>query len=259
MVTKMNKKVLITVCGRAGSKGYKNKNLKVFLGFPLVYYTLSAAFSFKRQVADDTDVDICLNTDSKELKEIVLSKYPEVEYIERESVLGGDNIPKAAVWHNCLDKLQDRKKVKYDYLIDLDITSPLRQKQDVLNAYRMKIDRQDADMVESVCSCRRNPYFNMYKEDGNYVSTVIDNNLTARQQAPNVYDENASIYVLETSFFENNGIDMLNRAKTVVYLMKDTAVLDIDSEDDFELMEVIAKYLYETDDKFASIRNSIRR
>lgn len=255
----MKKKVLITVCGRAGSKGCKNKNIKNFLGYPLVHYTLSAAFAFKNQVADDTEVDICLNTDSKELKEIVLSKYPEVEYIEREPALGEDRVPKAAVWHDCLDKLRDRKTIKYDYLIDLDITSPLRQKQDIVNAYRMKIERQDADMVESVCPCRRNPYFNMYKEDGNYVSTVIDSDFTTRQQAPNVYDENASIYVLDTSFFENNNINMLNRAKTVVYLMKDTAVLDIDSEDDFELMQVVAKYLYETDENYASIRNAIRR
>ena len=35
-------RLLITICGRAGSKGFKNKNLKVFCGKPLVYYSLSA-------------------------------------------------------------------------------------------------------------------------------------------------------------------------------------------------------------------------
>ena len=37
------KRLLITICGRAGSKGFKNKNLKNFCGRPLVYYSLSAA------------------------------------------------------------------------------------------------------------------------------------------------------------------------------------------------------------------------
>ena len=37
------KRVLITICGRAGRKGFKNKNLKIFDGFPLSYYSLSAA------------------------------------------------------------------------------------------------------------------------------------------------------------------------------------------------------------------------
>ena len=46
------KNVLITICGRAGSKGFKNKNLKVFLNKPLVYYTLRSAFDFKARVKD---------------------------------------------------------------------------------------------------------------------------------------------------------------------------------------------------------------
>ena len=66
------KRVLITVCGRAGSKGFRNKNLKNFCGKPLVYYTLSAAELFKTQRPDLT-VDVCLNTDSPELIELVLN------------------------------------------------------------------------------------------------------------------------------------------------------------------------------------------
>ncbi len=255
----MKKNLLITICGRAGSKGLKNKNIRIFLGNPLVYYTLSAAFIFCEQVKDIANVDVCLNTDSRELHDIVLEKYPEVEYIEREERLGADKVPKAAVWHNCLDSMQRRKNKIYDILIDLDITSPLRQYKDIFNAFHLKILREDADMVESVCNCRRNPYFNMYKEEGEYVSTVIDSKFTTRQEAPRVYDENASIYVLETRFFEGNELNMLNEAKTIVYIMKDTAVLDIDSEEDFELMSVIAQYLFEARNEYAVIKEAIRK
>lgn len=254
----MKKNVLITICGRAGSKGCKNKNIKDFLGKPLVYYTLSAAFLFIDQVKDIATVDVCLNTDSEDLKEIVLSKYPEVHYIAREKSLGEDSVPKAAVWHNSVDIMSERLNRTYDYIIDLDITSPLRRSNDIYNAFKKKLERVDADMVESVCHCRRNPYFNMYKEDGEYVSTVIDAGLTTRQSAPNVYDENASIYVLDAKFFHDNDKNMLNEAKTVVYIMKDTAVLDIDSEEDFELMGVVAAYLYENDEQFKIIQQSIR-
>lgn len=254
----MKSNVLITICGRAGSKGCKNKNLKNFLGKPLVYYTLSAAFMFKEQVKEIAEVDVCINTDSFELSQIVLSKYPEVVHIERSAALGEDYVPKAAVWHNCIDIMNKKYEKKYDYMIDLDITSPLRKTMDVCNAFKLKLERLDADMVESVCQCRRNPYFNMYKEDGNYVSTVIDSSLTTRQAAPKVYDENASIYVLNTKFFDGNENNMLNEAKTVIYEMQDTAVLDIDSEEDFELMEVIAKYLYSKDIDYYTIYDAIR-
>ena len=64
------KKVLITVCGRAGSKGFRNKNLKVFCGQPLVYYTLSAAALFAA-ARPDLAVDVALNTDSPELQRLV--------------------------------------------------------------------------------------------------------------------------------------------------------------------------------------------
>ncbi|MBQ9959878.1 MAG: acylneuraminate cytidylyltransferase family protein, partial [Oscillospiraceae bacterium] len=74
------KKLLITVCGRAGSKGFKNKNLKTFCGKPLLYYTLSAAELFSK-ANKDVQADICLNTDSPELAELAAAKYPEVVFL----------------------------------------------------------------------------------------------------------------------------------------------------------------------------------
>lgn len=250
--------ILITICGRAGSAGFKNKNLKTFLGYPLVYYTLSAAEIFSNMISEEAHVDICLNTDSEELWRIVEKKYPEVEYIKRSPELGGGSVPKPAVWQNCMEYMSQKKNIVYDFMIDLDITSPLRQATDVYNAFQLKTNRKDADMVESMCLARRNPYFNMMKEEGQYVNTVINSAFVARQQAPVVYDENASIYVLRASYFGENGYRM-NDAKVVPYIMKDTAVLDIDSEDDFVMMEVVGRHLYENDDNYKKIRDNIRK
>ena len=87
------KRILITICGRAGSKGFANKNLKTFCGKPLVYYTLSAAQLFI-QSHPDYQVDIALNTDSNLLADLVLEKYPEVEYLPRSQELGETPSPK---------------------------------------------------------------------------------------------------------------------------------------------------------------------
>lgn len=254
----MENRILITICGRAGSKGFKNKNLKTFLGFPLVYYTLSAADIFLRRISNHTDIDICLNTDSGELAQIVVAKYPEVYYIKRSPELGESDVPKPAVWSNCVEIMQNKQGYLYDYLIDLDITSPLRQANDVYYAFQLKLERKDADLIESMCPARRNPYFNMMKEDGDYVNTVIDHSFVVRQQAPNVYDENASIYVLRADYFSECGC-VMNAAKTVPYIMRDTAVLDIDSEDDFIMMEVIGRYLFENEENYRIVRDNIRR
>ena len=65
------KRLLITICGRAGSKGFKNKNLKTFCGHPLVYYSLSAAELFIKN-PPELEVDIALNTDSPALAGLVI-------------------------------------------------------------------------------------------------------------------------------------------------------------------------------------------
>ena len=251
------KNVLITICGRAGSKGFRNKNLKTFLDKPLVYYTLASSFYFKENV-EGAEVDVCLNTDSPELTNLVLDKYPEVYAIKRPEELGGDIVPKMAVFQQSLSYMEEKLGKKYDYLIDLDITSPLRQIDDVLKAYKMKIEREDAGLIFSGCPSRRNPYFNMVKEVGDHVEKVIESPFTARQQAPNIYDINASIYVFETEFLRTNKTGILWETKCLLYPMKDTAVLDIDSEEDFEMMQLIGSYLFTKVEGFKAVKDLIR-
>lgn len=252
------KRVLITVCGRAGSKGFRNKNLKVFCGEPLVYYTLSAAGMFCSQ-RPDLGVDVALNTDSPELCELVAARYPEVVSIPRPEELCGDTVPKMAVFQQTLAEMERRTGVPYDYLIDLDITSPIRRAQDVAGAFAAAEAREDLDLVFSVAEARRNPYFNMVKVVGDHVEKVIESPYTARQQAPAIYDLNASIYVFRRDFLANNHTGILWDGKCGIYEMFDSGILDIDSEADYRLMEVIAGHLYDTMPEFAAIRQQIRR
>lgn len=249
-------RLLITVCGRAGSKGFRNKNLKVFCGKPLLYYTLSAAELFL-QNNPDVSADICLNTDSPELAELALSRYPQVVFLPRGEALGGDTVPKMAVFQDSLARMEQKTGLRYRYLMDLDITSPLRTAADVQNAYREKASRPDLDLVFSVTESRRNPYFNMVRDCGDHVEKVIESPYTARQQAPAIYDLNASIYVFERDFLAANKTGILWDGKIGVSRMMDTAVLDIDSEEDFALMEVIANHLFARFPDFAAVREHI--
>ena len=251
------KKILITVCGRAGSKGFKNKNLKTVCGLPLVYYTLSAAQLFA-QSRPELEVDICLNTDSDLLAQLVAKQYPEVVFLPRGEELAGDTVPKMAVFHDCLSRMEEKKGEKYDAVMDLDITSPLRTAADIANAVKLAEEREDLDLVFSVTEARRNPYFNMVKEVGDHVEKVIESPFTARQQAPAIYDLNASIYVFETEFLRTNKTGILWETKCLLYPMRDTAVLDIDSEEDFEMMQLIGSYLFTKVEGFKAVRDLIR-
>lgn len=248
------KNILITICGRAGSKGFKNKNLKTFLGTPLVYYTAAIAEDFVKRMAGECNTTICLNTDSKELQKLVSDKYKNIKIIDRTPELGGDKVAKMAVWHNSLDIIEAENGIKFDCVIDLDITSPLRQIDDVVNAYKTKLERNDCQLVYSVCESRRNPYFNMVKVENGFATKFAQSNFTTRQEAPAVYDMNASIYVIDADYLRNDTENMLLNAKSTIYEMYDTAVLDIDSEQDFEMMEIIAKFLYDKENTFRKVR-----
>lgn len=251
------KNILITICGRAGSKGFKNKNLKTFLGTPLVYYTAAIAEDFKKRLREECETTICLNTDSKDLQKLVNDKYKDIELIDRVEELGGDKVPKMAVWHNSLDIMESKYNKKFDYVIDLDITSPLRQIDDVVNAYRKKIENKECQLIYSVCESRRNPYFNMVKVENGFATKFAASNFTTRQEAPSVYDMNASIYVIDADYLRNDKENMLLNAKSNIYEMYDTAVLDIDCEQDFELMEIIAQYLFERKDTFRKVQQIV--
>ena len=253
------KNVLITICGRAGSKGFKNKNLKTFLGTPLVYYTAAIAEDFKKRLAEECETTICLNTDSKDLQKLVNDKYKNIELIDRAEELGGDKVPKMAVWHNSLDIIESRINKKFDYVIDLDITSPLRQIDDVVNAYKMKIENKECQLIYSVCESRRNPFFNMVKVENGFSTKFAKSNFTTRQEAPAVYDMNASIYVIDADYLRNDKENMLLNAKSGIYEMYDTAVLDIDCEQDFELMEIIANYLFEKNNNFKKMKELVKK
>jgi len=87
----------------------------------------------------------------------------------------------------------------------------------------------------------------MVEEIDGEIKKVKESNFVARQQAPKVYDMNASIYC----FRRDSLMHVLNNSPfdgaCDIILMKDTAVLDIDSEEDFELMEVLAEYFFENE------------
>lgn len=250
-------RILFTICGRAGSKGIKNKNLKDFCGKPLCWYTLSAIDLYVNKVADkDFEYDIVANSDSNELLELICS-YPKlnIEKIVRNPELGGDSVGKPDVILDCLNQMEKRKDCIYDVVVDLDITSPLRTKEDVANLIKTHMKKKPI-ITYSVTTARRNPYFNQVKFDEEHgAQKVIQSNFTARQQAPDIYDMNASLYAYDPAHLKvsRNFAEGYN----AIIMMEDTAVLDIDHENDFELMQIVAEYLYSKNEKLAEVKKNI--
>ena len=250
--------ILFTLCGRAGSKGVKGKNARDFLDVPLVWYSMANIALYLEKYAGEDDIKIVLNTDSEPLKDLVRRvKDVPVTIIHREECLAGDKVPKVAVILDSLNKTEEAFARKFDMVVDLDITSPLRTVQDLKNAIDRKKQRNDVDVVYSVAPSRRNPYFNMVKEENGYFCRAIPSNFTTRQEAPVFYDMNASIYAYSTDALKKKEQTTFFNSGCDAVVMFDTGILDIDSEEDYELMQVIAKYLFENNEAFKETFNKV--
>lgn len=251
--------LLVTLCARAGSKGVKSKNSRLFLGYPLVYYTLSAYGGFVKKYGKEyNQIDLALNTDSKELLEQCQRTKIKFTHIAREENLGGDKVAKADVIADTLLKMEEKKKVQYDVVIDLDLTSPLRTVEDINGCLQSLLHSEGANVAYSVTHSRRQPHFNMVmKNSEGYMERIIKGKFLTRQDAPECFDMNASIYAYRRIPLLNNSQNNIFDGRAVAWVMKDTAVLDIDSEEDFELLQILAEYFFRSYECYGLIRDNI--
>lgn len=236
--------ILFTICGRAGSKGFKNKNLKEMNGVPLVFYTLSTINLYIKNNPDNV-VTVAVNTDSQPLIEMVKSQkiIDGILYIPRKEELAGDKVAKVDVIRDTFREAG----ASFDIIVDLDITSPLRSVTDVENIIKVIKSDDSFDLVTSVVHSRRSPYFNMVEKKGNFYRKICESVFTTRQEAPESYELNASIYAYRPSFLDTDIKDTILDHNCGISVMEDYLVLDIDSEEDFQMMEVLHRYYIEHD------------
>ena len=247
--------ILFTICGRAGSKGFKDKNLKEMNGIPLVYYTLATIKGYIDKHVNDF-VITAVNTDSRPLIELV-NKQRSVSVVDvrRKDVLTGDLVPKVDV---IKDTYLECIKYSPDVVIDLDITSPLRRIEDIENVLD-EYNKGSYDLVFSVVNSRRSPYFNMVeRKTDDFYHVICASNYTTRQQTPDSYEMNASIYAYKPSFLDGTINKTILEYKCGIARMPDYLVLDIDSEEDFEMMEHLHLFFCEKDVELMNVYSIAR-
>lgn len=228
--------ILITICARGGSKGIPGKNVKLINGKPLIGYSIDCANTFKKRMEEVASVDIELSTDSEHIREIAADCGLNSDYV-RPAFLASDTAGKVDAIADVFQYASKKNNKVYDYVLDLDCTSPLRTQEDLDKALDIIEKDPNALVIYSVSEASRNPYFNQVekKENGYYdVVKKLDSLFMSRQVAPVVYDMNASFYFYTKQFFDL-GLRSSETDRTLVYLM-DHVCFDLDNPIDFEFM-----------------------
>jgi CMP-N,N'-diacetyllegionaminic acid synthase len=110
---------------------------------------------------------------------------------------------------------------------------------DIISSFKKFISKK-ADLLITGCEAKKNPYFNMFEIKNSQIKLVKkkdNNNFVSRQLSPKVYEMNASIYIWNRN--------SLIRAKTLFiknmteYIMPYERSIDIDSELDFKIVELL--------------------
>ena len=232
----MEKNILITICVRGGSKGVPGKNVRPLNGKPLIAYTLEQAKSWNRPK------DIVISTDSEQIAEVARGLGFEVPFLRPEK-LAQDETPKILVIRHALIQAETLYQKKYDLVVDLDVTAPLRELDDLENCYQ-KFYRTKSLTLFSVVEAHRNPYFNMVEispEGYARLSKSLANGVHTRQSAPKVFDMNASIYFYDRNYLLDEGVTSSISSKSTVYEMSPESAYDIDREIDFKFLEFLLR------------------
>lgn len=224
---------LITICARGGSKGIPGKNIKLVGGKPLLAYTASVALEY----AAAHGADIVLSTDSEEIRQVGADAGVPTDY-ERPDYLANDTCGKPDAIKDALLFAENYYGRKYDFVIDLDVTSPIRTIKDIENCVEMLAANKEALTVFSVNPCARNPYFNQVEEgkDG-FCHVVLGGRYTTRQSAPKVYDMNASIYVYRRESLDCESPRAVT-PRSLAYVM-DHICFDLDEPTDYDYLSFL--------------------
>ncbi len=229
-----NYKILCTICARGGSKGVKNKNVKPINGKPLIAYTIEQAKE------SGLFEHIVISTDSDPIADTAKEYGAEV-FFKRSAEMASDTAGKLDVVKDALRRSEEHYGETFDYHVDLDATAPLRDVKDIIDSFEQFIKNDNDNLITAMPS-RRSPYFNLVEmnKDGKvYLSKTLDSKVLRRQDAPESYDMNASIYIWKRDILLNNNTIFLE--KTGLYVMPEERSIDIDTEDDYKYVEFLMK------------------
>ena len=232
-----NKKIIVIIPARGGSKRIPNKNIKKFLGRALIAYAIEQALSL-----DFVD-RVIVDTDSTKIANFAKKCGAEVPFL-RPTKLARDNSLYVDSVLYLLTKLKKEEGYEPDYVMILQTTSPLREKKDIEDCWHM-MQKTKADTILTVCPTHPKFY---YLDAGDKLILVND----SEKKSTNIQDwrpgyilNGCFVYIVKTSaLFKENVIITKNTRAVICPRWRS---VDLDTLEEW----VLAEYLYKNKKKIA--------
>ena len=210
---------------RKGSKGIKDKNIIPFCGKPLIYWTIHQALNSKIE-------KLYISTDSDQIAEIG-SKY-SIEIAIRPPRIAQD---RSSTEEAILYTINDKKLKNDDIIVLLQCTSPLRLSYDIDNCINMKLIGNDS--IFSMSLLKDSTIWTMRNKRLQGALFDPDKRNVMRQDRPDYFYENGSIYVFTVKGIKESGLRL--HGNIGMYQMFPYQSFEIDEPDDIELCKYYFK------------------
>lgn len=227
----MNKKILAIIPARGGSKSVPRKNLVTAGGRPLIAWTIEASLHSKY-----VSKTVVTSEDEEILK---VSKKFGSDLVVRPKELAKDNTPMVSVILDCLAQLKKRKE-KFDILILLQATSPLRNSKDIDNAFKTFFYKKATALISGY-EPEKTPYKSFRIAKGGWLRGVVNNKapFMNRQQLPPTFYPNGAIHIIYIKDFLR--VKNFFTTKTVPFQMPIEKSIDIDTLDDVKKIGILLR------------------
>lgn len=222
---------LYIIPARGGSKGIHHKNIRPLAGKPLIVYSIEAA-----RAAGAPDDHILLSTDDEAIARVARENGLPVPFM-RPAELATDTAGSREVILHAMDEA-DRMGLAYDCVVLLQPTSPLRTADDIKAA--LALYTPQTDMVVSVVPAASNPYYNCFEADpetGYLTISKGDGLYTRRQDAPDVWEYNGAVYVINPESIRKMPLGAF--ARRVPSPMPRNRSIDLDTMLDWTIAEIV--------------------
>lgn len=230
------KRVIAIIPARGGSKGLPGKNIKELCGKPLIAWSIEAGLA--SQYIDE----VMVTTDSDEIAGIARDFGATVPFI-RPAELASDTATSFDTVKHAIDFYQDELNKTFDYIVLLEPTSPLRDKNDIDKSIEQLLSNPNAMAIVGICKTEsQNPAFLVKKNNHDFLVGYENKDMKVlrRQDINDVFFFEGSVYVSQ--------IDALLHKKTfyhehtVGYIVPKWKSFEIDDIDDFIMVEALLSF-----------------
>ena len=222
-------KSICIITARKGSKRVPGKNIRPFLGRPIISYPITAAL--ESGIFDE----VMVSTDGEEIAEIARQYGANVPFMRSEAT-SNDFATTADVIHEVIDEYAKRGQV-FDIVCCIYPCAVFATKERLLEASELMQDEETAS-VKTIVEFSSPPVRGYKLVDGDPVLIHPELSRARTQDMEKLYHDGGQFYFWRGKSFNKGDYEGIKGRRNRALILPDETVQDVDNESDLKIAEL---------------------